>query len=107
MTRMMFPYIACMWFVALAGGVHNTWREFRIPAFTPVLLNVAFILASLVLVRFLEQPIYAMAIAVCVGGILQVAIQVPALIKIGMLPRISFNPLAGLRDPGVRRMLQK
>jgi putative peptidoglycan lipid II flippase len=107
MTRLMFPYIACMSFVALAGGVLNTWREFRIPAFTPVLLNVAFILASLVLVHFLEQPIYAMAIAVCVGGILQVAIQVPALVKIGMLPRISFNPLAGLSDPGVRRMLQK
>jgi putative peptidoglycan lipid II flippase len=107
MTRMMFPYIACMSFVALAGGVLNTWREFRIPAFTPVLLNVAFILASLVLVRFLEQPIYAMAIAVCVGGILQVAIQIPALIKIGMLPRISMNPFAGLKDPGVRRMLQK
>jgi putative peptidoglycan lipid II flippase len=107
MTRMMFPYIACMSFVALAGGVLNTWREFRIPAFTPVLLNVAFIFASLVLVHFFEQPIYAMAIAVCVGGILQVAIQVPALVKIGMLPRISMNPMAGLKDPGVRRMLQK
>jgi putative peptidoglycan lipid II flippase len=107
MTRLMFPYIACMSFVALAGGVLNTWREFRIPAFTPVLLNVAFILAALVLVRFLEQPIYAMAIAVCVGGILQVAIQVPALVRIGMLPRISFNPLAGLNDPGVRRVLNK
>jgi putative peptidoglycan lipid II flippase len=107
MTRMMFPYIACMSFVALAGGVLNTWREFRVPAFTPVLLNLSFIFASLVLVRFFHQPIYAMAIAVCVGGLLQVAIQVPALAKIGMLPRISTNPLAGLSDPGVRRMLQK
>jgi putative peptidoglycan lipid II flippase len=107
MTRLMFPYIACMSFVALAGGVLNTWRQFKIPAFTPVLLNLSFIFAALVLVRFLHQPIYAMAIAVCVGGLLQVAIQVPALMKIGMLPRISMNPLAGLHDPGVRRMLQK
>jgi putative peptidoglycan lipid II flippase len=107
MTRMMFPYIACMSFVALAGGVLNTWRQFKIPAFTPVLLNLAFIFAALVLVHFLHRPIYAMAIAVCVGGLLQVAIQIPALIKIGMLPRISFNPFAGLADPGVRRMLQK
>ena len=107
MTQLMFPYIACMSFVALAGGILNTWRQFKIPAFTPVLLNLSFIFASLVLVNYLEQPIYAMAIAVCVGGVLQVAIQIPSLVKIGMLPRISFNPLTGLRDAGVRRMLKK
>ena len=107
MTRLMFPYIACMSFVALAGGVLNTWRQFKIPAFTPVLLNVAFILASLFLVQFLQTPIYAMAIAVLLGGLLQVGLQIPALRKIGMLPHLSLNPLTGLRDPGVRRMLRK
>ncbi|MFZ3289805.1 MAG: murein biosynthesis integral membrane protein MurJ [Telluria sp.] len=107
MTRLMFPYIACMSFVALAGGVLNTWRQFKIPAFTPVLLNLSFIFAALVLVHYLEQPIYAMAIAVFVGGLLQVAIQIPALVKIGMLPRIAINPAIGLRDPGVRRILRK
>lgn len=107
MTRLMFPYISFMAFVALAGGVLNTWREFKIPAFTPVLLNLSSILASLFLQSHLAQPVYAMAIAVFVGGILQVAIQVPALVKIGMLPRLSFNPAAGLGDPGVRRVLKK
>ena len=107
MTRVMFPYISFMAFVALAGGVLNTWREFKIPAFTPVLLNLASILASLFLQEHLERPIYAMAIAVFVGGVLQVAIQVPALIKIGMLPTLSWNPVAGLGDPGVRRVLKK
>jgi putative peptidoglycan lipid II flippase len=105
MTRWMFPYIACMSFVALAGGILNTWRQFKIPAFTPVLLNVAFISASLLLVDSLG--IYAMAAAVCVGGLLQVGIQIPALRKVGMLPRIGLNPLVGLRDPGVMRMLKK
>jgi putative peptidoglycan lipid II flippase len=105
MTRLMFPYIACMSFVALAGGVLNTWRQFKIPAVTPVLLNISFILASLLLVDSLG--IYAMAAAVCVGGLLQVAIQVPAMARIGMLPRIGLNPLAALRDPGVMRMLKK
>jgi putative peptidoglycan lipid II flippase len=107
MTRLMFPYISFMAFVALAGGVLNTWREFKIPAFTPVLLNLASILASLFLQQHLEHPIYAMAIAVFVGGVLQVAIQVPALVKIGMLPSLSWNPLAGWSDPGVRRVLKK
>jgi putative peptidoglycan lipid II flippase len=107
MTRLMFPYITFMAFVAMAGGVLNTWREFKIPAFTPVLLNISSILASLFLQQHLAQPIYAMAIAVFVGGVLQVAIQVPALVRIGMLPSLSWNPAAGLSDPGVRRVLKK
>ncbi|MES2151153.1 MAG: murein biosynthesis integral membrane protein MurJ [Pseudomonadota bacterium] len=107
MTRLMFPYIAFMSFVALAGGVLNTWRQFKVPAFTPVLLNVSFILASLFLAQHMEPKIYAMAIAVVVGGLLQVGFQIPALMKIGMLPRLSFNPIAALRDSGVRRMLRK
>src|ERR1700693_2847420 len=107
MTQLMFPYIGFMAFVALAGGILNTWREFKIPAFTPVLLNLAFIVASLLLAPLLKQPIYAMAIAVVVGGILQVAMQIPPLIKIGMLPHIALNPAFGLRDPGVRRVLRK
>jgi putative peptidoglycan lipid II flippase len=96
-----------MSFVALAGGVLNTWRQFKIPAFTPVMLNLCFISASLFLAPRLAEPIYAMAVAVCVGGLLQVGLQIPALVKIGMLPRIALNPMTGLRDPGVQRMLRK
>lgn len=107
MTRIMFPYIGFMSFVALAGGILNTWREFKIPAFTSVLLNVSFIFASLFVAPYMDQPIYAMAFAVFVGGVLQVALQIPALIKIGMLPRLYLNPMIGLRDTGVKRVLKK
>jgi len=107
MTRLMFPYILCMSFVVLAGAVLNAWREFKIPAFTPVLWNLSSIFFSLFLVKYFEVPIYSMAVAVMVGGLLQVGLQVPALKRIGMLPRLSFNPLAGLKDPGVRRILRK
>ena len=107
MTRFMFPYIACMSFVALAGGVLNTWQRYKIPAFSPVLLNLSFIIAVLFVQQHLATPIYALAIAVMVGGVLQIAIQIPSLIKIGMLPRIHFNPLRALRNTGVRRVLQK
>jgi len=107
MTRIMFPYIGFMSFVALAGGVLNTWREFKIPAFTPVLLNMSFIAASLFLAPHLDQPIYALAIAVIVGGLLQMAFQIPSMRKIGMLPRIGINPLTAASDPGVRRVLRQ
>ncbi len=107
MTRLMFPYILFMSLVALAGGILNTWREFRVPAFTPVLLNLSFIAAALFLAPWLPQPVYALAIAVIIGGALQLALQVPALRKVGMLPRIGMNPLRALRDDGVRRVLRQ
>ena len=106
MTRIMFPYIALISLVALAGGILNTWREFKIPAFTPVLFNLASIFGSVVLVKYFRQPIYGLAVAVVLGGILQLAIQFPYLIKIGMLPRISLRPLRSLQDPGVMRVLR-
>jgi putative peptidoglycan lipid II flippase len=107
MTRIMFPYIGFMSFVALAGGVLNTWREFRVPAFTPVLLNVSFIVASLFVAPYLAEPVYALACAVFVGGLLQMALQIPALRKIGMLPTLRLNPAIAYKDPGVRRILKQ
>jgi putative peptidoglycan lipid II flippase len=58
-------------------------------------------------VHYFDVPIYSMAVAVMVGGLLQVGIQIPALKRIGMLPRLSLNPFAGMKDPGVRRILKK
>src|SRR3546814_2580971 len=55
MTRLMFPYIVCMSLVAFASGVLNTWSRFAIPAFTPVLLNLAMIGASLFLVDYRSE----------------------------------------------------
>jgi putative peptidoglycan lipid II flippase len=105
MTRWMFPYILLISMVALAAGVLNTWRRFAIPAFTPVLLNLAFIAAALGLAPHVDPPIYALAAGVVAGGVAQLALQVPALLRIGMLPRIGFDLRAALRDPQVRRIL--
>lgn len=107
MTRIMFPYIGFMAFVALAGGILNTWRAFKIPAFTPVLLNLSFIAASLFVAPYMDEPVYALALGVIVGGILQVAIQLPALRRVGMLPRIGLKPHEAFRDAGVKRVLRQ
>ncbi|MCD6027113.1 MAG: mviN [Solimicrobium sp.] len=106
MTRIMFPYIGLISLVALAGGILNTWHKFNIPAFSPVLLNISFITCALLLAPYLTQPVYAFAIAVLIGGILQLAIQVPALVKIGMLPTISLRPISALTDPAVKQVLK-
>lgn len=114
MTRWMFPYIGFMSMVALASGVLNTWRRFAVPAFTPVLLNLSVITCALLLVPRFEaqgiEPVYALAIGVMVGGVLQLGIQGPALLRIGMLPHIGLTPgrlAAAWRHPGVRQILAK
>jgi putative peptidoglycan lipid II flippase len=105
MTRWMFPYILLISLVALAAGILNTWRRFAVPAFTPVLLNLSFIAAALLLADRFDPPILALAVGVVAGGIAQLAIQVPALLRIGMLPRIGFGLRTALADPQVRRIL--
>ncbi|MDT8998247.1 murein biosynthesis integral membrane protein MurJ [Paucibacter sp. APW11] len=101
MTRWTFPYIGCMSLVALSAGILNTWRRFVVPAATPVLLNLSSIVAGLWLAPLIERwgypGIYAMAIGVTVGGLAQLAIQLPALARVGLLPRIGLT-LTGLRQ---------
>ena len=113
MTRLMFPYIACMSLVALAAGVLNTWKKFAVPAATPVLLNLCMIGAAWLLAPWFKtrgiEPIYAMAVGVMAGGLLQLAVQIPALRALGMLPRISLkwaDVKAAWRDPGTQNILR-
>ncbi|MBS1198740.1 MAG: murJ [Proteobacteria bacterium] len=105
LTRITFPYILFMSLVALAGGILNTWSRFALPAFTPVLLNVSFIAMALFAAPYFDPPVLALAWAVFLGGLLQLAIQIPALKKIAMLPRPSIDWRTAWSDPGVRRIL--
>ena len=107
LTRVMFPYIALIGLVAGASAILNTWRRFAVPAFTPVLLNLSFIVCALFVADRVDPPVLALAIAVVVGGIAQLAFQVPALVRVGMLPRIHLDLRAALANPGVRRVLKQ
>lgn len=107
MTRAMFPYILCMSLVAFASGVLNTWSRFAIPAFTPMLLNLAMIAASLWLLEYFDPPIYALAVGVMAGGILQLGMQWIALLRLGVAPRPSLRLGRALRDAHVRKIIQK
>jgi putative peptidoglycan lipid II flippase len=53
------------------------------------------------------EPIYAMAGGVMLGGVLQLAVQVPALLRMGLLPRIGVSVAAlraAMAEPAVRRV---
>ena len=89
LTRFMFPYIAFMALTALAASVLNTWKRFAVPAVTPVLLNLSFIGCTVLLAPRMAEPIWALAVAVILGGVLQLGTQYLALCRLGASPRAS------------------
>ena len=114
MTRWMFPYIGFISLVSLSSAVLNVWKRFAVPAATPVLLNLASIGAAWWLTPVLKnagfEPVYSLALGVMIGGVLQLALQVPALARIGALPRIgmSWRTIRDARHhPGVERVLKQ
>jgi putative peptidoglycan lipid II flippase len=102
MVRICFPYILFVSLVSFASGLLNTYGAFKAPAFTPVLLNLSFIAFAVLVAPRMQQPVMALAWAVFVGGIAQLAFQIPFLKHIGMLPRPRWDP----RDEGVIRILK-
>lgn len=102
LLRITFPYIFFISLVSLAGGVLNTYGNFSVPAFTPVWLNISFIVAALFFAPYFDHAIQVLAWAVFVGGVLQLLYQLPYLSRIGMLPRFEWN----LEDEGVWRILK-
>ena len=101
LLRITFPYIIFISLVSLSAGILNTWNRFSIPALTPALLNVAFIVGALFFADFFDPPVLVLAWAVFAGGLLQLALQIPVLARLGLLPRWRLD----LRHPGVRRVL--
>lgn len=106
MTRIMFPYIVCMSLVSFASGVLNTWKRFAVPAFTPVLLNLSMIGASIWLAGYVGEPIYALAFGVMIGGVAQLAVQWWAISRLGLRPRIT-SPAKAFSDKTVGRVMRQ
>ncbi|MCE5210617.1 MAG: murein biosynthesis integral membrane protein MurJ [Deltaproteobacteria bacterium] len=100
LNRLMFPYIFFIALVALCMGILNSFRHFTAPALSPVMLNVAMIAAAFAFRPFFAEPITALAIGVLIGGILQLAMQWPFLLKYGFKLKWRFN----LQHPGIRQI---
>ncbi len=101
LTRIMFVYLLMVSLSALVMGMLNSFGRFGIPALSPALFNLGIIVTVVVLYRFFDQPVYALALGVLVGGAAQLAIQLPPLIKIGFRFRPAFNFL----DEGLKKVI--
>lgn len=96
-----FPYLLMISMTAFAGGILNSYGRFAVPAFTPVMLNVTMIAAALWLAPQMDTPVMALGWGVLAAGIIQLALQIPALKQLNMLPafRVDFA------DKGVKKIL--
>ena len=102
LLQITFPYLFFISSVAFAGGILNTFGKFAVPAFTPVFLNICMIAAAIWLAPRMDQPVVALAWGVFAAGVVQLLFQFPALIRLGLLPRLRF----GFKDSGVQRILK-
>ena len=101
LTRITFPYLLFMSVTALLSGILNSLYRFAAAAAAPILLNIVFIAALLLVLPFTGAPGHVMASAVCVSGAVQFLFLVIAVKRAGMslrFPRPRFTP-------GVRRLL--
>ncbi len=87
LNRIIFPYILLISLAAYCVGVLNSLKHFTVPAFAPCLLNISIIIFALLF----GEGIKGLALGVLVGGLLQLAVQVPVLYKKGFRLRLFRN----------------
>lgn len=93
LLRVTFPFLLFVSLTALAGAVLNAFQRFALPALTPVILNVCWIVAALWLAPHFDVPIMAVGWAILAAGVLQLVFLLPALARLRMLawPRWGWN----------------
>ena len=102
LIRITFPYLFFISMTGFAGAVLNSYARFAVPAITPVFLNLTLIAGALVASRWFAEPVFALAWAVFMAGLIQLLFQVPFLARLRMLPRPRFDT----GHPGVGRILK-
>jgi putative peptidoglycan lipid II flippase len=101
MLRITFPYLLFISLTAFCGAILNSYGRFAVPAFTPVLLNLSLITATVWLTPLVEIPVMALAWGVFMAGALQLLFQLPFLSQLRLLPVPSPNR----NHEGVRRIM--
>jgi len=100
-----FPYVMFICMVAFAMAVLNSLKHFLMTALAPVALNACWILGVLFLTPAfgdtLDTKIFGVAVVILIGGMIQLAIQLPVLRKEG----ITFWPSLHFSHPGLKRII--
>jgi putative peptidoglycan lipid II flippase len=103
LSRVLFPCVALLGVSGIVVGILNSYERFTIPALTPVVWNLAIILALVVGVPQADSEdgkLYVYAVGILIATVIQVLLPFPWLAKLdGQL-----RPLIDWRDPAVKRV---
>ncbi len=104
LSRLMFPIVALLAISGLVVGMLNSFDHFSVPALAPIAWNLAIIGALVGLIPVLAEgdEIYAYAIGVLAGTVVQLVLPMPWLRGRG--GRLTLT--LGWRNPHVRRVLK-
>jgi putative peptidoglycan lipid II flippase len=106
LTQVMFPFLMMIAVAVACMGMLNSLRSFFLPALAPAAFNAACIASAFVIVPFMPglgwHPMVGLAIGTLLGGVAQVALQWPALIRAGF----RFRPQFRFRDPRFREIVR-
>jgi putative peptidoglycan lipid II flippase len=91
LAKIMFGFLFFISSYAFMMGILNALGQFALPAMAPTFWNISMILFTVAPPSWFAVNGDQLALGVLVGGAMQAAILVPALIKCGYLPRISFD----------------
>src|SRR3954465_14116874 len=103
MSQILFPIVVLLGVNGLIVGILNAYEHFTIPAIAPLVWNLV-IIGSLVFLRPAfsgDHEIYAYAIGVLAGTIVQLAMSLPPLKSIDF----KFALGGSWRDPRIRQVL--
>ena len=106
LCRIMFPFILLVSLAALVMGMLNAKEVFGVPAMASSFFNIGSIIGGIFFGWWLdpsfgEKALVGLALGTLTGGLLQFAVQLPSLRKVGF----SFRPDFRWNDPGVRTVL--
>ena len=107
LTRIMMPLLTIISVGAVWMGMLNAQKRFMAPAWAPATFNVTSILVGAVLLVVRpEQPagVIAWSLGTLGAGVVQAAVQLPALWRLGYRPLPRVRGL--LKHPGIRRILR-
>lgn len=102
LARIMFIYVLLVSVYAYYMAILNSLRSFWLPAFAPVLWNVAMIVSAFVNLGPLTESGEVLAWGVVLGGLLQMGILIPPLIKAGFLPKLTMH----INTPEIKKVFR-
>ena len=102
LCRITMPYLVFISVTALFGAILNSVKRFAVFAFSPVIMSITIIFATLILEKHLSAQI-SISVSLLIAGVLQIIFMFYFISKVGLTFPLIFDPF----NKDVRQFLSK